>query len=177
MMNYLTIFLDYVGRYGPSILFLFSVILLWNKTNYLTYYVYGFILNALLTLILKGIIKQPRPSEDPKEFNLAIKNGHRFIFKNGIPYDIFGMPSGHSNSALFTSVFVFLSLKDFKILSGFLIMSLLIMSQRVVDNRHTVFQVIVGASIGALCAYLFYYFSQSKLKGKIEEKPDDNGPL
>ena len=166
-----------LGGMGPVILYLIANYLLWDKPATFYYYQVGFLISTILNLVLKCIIKQPRPSEDPKEFNLAIKNGHRFIFKNGIPYDIFGMPSGHSNSALFTSVFVFLSLKDFKILSGFLIMSLLIMSQRVVDNRHTVFQVIVGASIGALCAYLFYYFSQSKLKGKIEEKPDDNGPL
>ena len=51
------------------------------------------------------------------------------------------------------------------------------MSQRVIDNFHTVFQVTVGAGVGALYAYLFYYFTQQSLKGKIEEKPDDDGPL
>jgi membrane-associated phospholipid phosphatase len=165
------------GSLGPIILYLIANYLLWDKPTTFYYYQVGFVTSAILNLVLKGIFKQPRPSEDPKEFNLAIKNGHRFIFKNGIPHDIFGMPSGHSLTSLFTTIFIFLSLKNVKILLGFLAMSLLIMSQRVIDNHHTFFQVIVGASVGALYAYLFYYFSSEKLKGKIEEKPDDNGPL
>jgi len=166
-----------LGNLGPIILYLIANYLLWDKPTTFYYYQVGFVTSAILNLVLKGIFKQPRPSEDPKEFNLAIKNGHRFIFKNGIPHDIFGMPSGHSLTSLFTTIFIFLSLKNVKILFGFLAMSLLIMSQRVIDNHHSLFQVIVGASVGALYAYLFYYFSSEKLKGKIEEKPDDNGPL
>jgi len=166
-----------LGNLGPIILYLIANYLLWDKPTTFYYYQVGFVTSAILNLVLKGIFKQPRPSEDPKEFNLAIKNGHRFIFKNGIPHDIFGMPSGHALTSLFTTIFIFFSLKNVKVLLGFLAMSLLIMSQRVIDNHHTVFQVIVGASVGGLYAYLFYYFSSEKLKGKIEEKPDDNGPI
>jgi membrane-associated phospholipid phosphatase len=108
MMHYIIIFLDYIGLFGPLILFLFSVFLLWNKSNYLTYYVYGSVLNGLLTLILKGIFKQPRPSEDPRLFNLAIKESKRFKFIDGYPYDIFGMPSGHSSSVLYSTMFIFI---------------------------------------------------------------------
>ena len=176
-MNILSLIFTKLGNLGPIILYLIANYLLWDKPTSFYYYQVGFVTSAILNLVLKGIFKQPRPSEDPKQFNLAIKNGHRFIFKNGIPHDIFGMPSGHSVASLFTTVFVFLTLKDKKILSGLLAMSLLIMSQRVIDNHHTFFQVIVGASVGLLYAYLFYYFSEEKLKGKIEEKPDDNGPL
>ncbi len=166
-----------LGNFGPIILYIAASYLLWKKNTSFYYYQVGFFTSAILNLVLKGIFKQPRPSEDPKEFNLAIKNGNRFIFKNGVPHDIFGMPSGHSLASLFTTTFVFLSLNDIKITLGFFIMSLLIMSQRVIDNHHTVFQVFVGAGVGALYAYLFYYFSEEKLKGQIEEKPDDNGPL
>jgi membrane-associated phospholipid phosphatase len=176
-MNILSCIFSKLGSFGPIILYLIADYLLWDKPTTFYYFQVGFVTSAILNLILKGIFKQPRPSEDPKEFNLAIKNGHRFIFKNGIPHDIFGMPSGHSSASLFITLFVFFSLRDYKILLGFLLMSLLIMSQRVIDNHHTVFQVIVGASAGALYAYLFYYFSEEKIKGKIEEKPDDNGPL
>jgi membrane-associated phospholipid phosphatase len=166
-----------LGKFGPIILYLIANYLLWDKPTTFYYYQVGFVTSGILNLVLKGIFKQPRPSEDPKQFNLAIKNGHRFIFKNGIPHDIFGMPSGHSVASLFTSVFVLLALKDYKIFSGFLAMSLLIMSQRVIDNHHTIFQVVVGACLGILYAYLFYYFSEEKLKGEIQEKHDDNGPL
>jgi membrane-associated phospholipid phosphatase len=176
-MEFLSLYFTKLGSFGPIILYLAASYLLWIKNTSFYYYQVGFFTSAILNLVLKGIFKQPRPSEDPKEFNLAIKNGHRFIFKNGIPHDIFGMPSGHSLTSLFTTTFIFLCLQDFKISLGFLTMSLLIMSQRVIDNHHTVFQVTVGACVGSLYAYLFYYFTQQSLKGVIEEKPDDNGPL
>ena len=176
-MNSLSLIFSNLGGFGPIILYLIADYLLWDKPTTFYYFQVGFVTSAILNLVLKGIFKQPRPSEDPKEFYLAIKNGHRFIFKNGIPHDIFGMPSGHSSASLFITVFVFLSLRDYKILFGFLLMSLLIMSQRVIDNHHTIFQVAVGACVGGLYAYLFYYFSQEKLKGIIDTKPDDNGPL
>ncbi len=70
------------------------------------YYVYGFALNAILTLGLKGIFKQPRPSEDLKLFNLAIKDSKRFKFVDGYPYDIFGMPSGHASSVIYSTMFI-----------------------------------------------------------------------
>lgn len=165
------------GRVGPIILLLISSYLLWDKPTLFYYYQFGFITSAILNIILKGILKYPRPSEDPKEFNLALKNGKRFIFKNGIPHDIFGMPSGHSQASMFTTAFIFLALKNTKITLIFLIMSLLIMYQRIKDNHHTFIQVFVGAIVGMLYAYLFYYFSQQSLTGKLNEKPDDNGPL
>lgn len=165
------------GRIGPIILLIISSYLLWDKPTLFYYYQFGFITSAILNIILKGIFKYPRPSEDPKEFNLALKNGKRFIFKNGIPHDIFGMPSGHSQASMFTTAFIFLALKNTKITLIFLIMTLLIMYQRIKDNHHTFMQVFVGAIVGMLYAYLFYYFSQQSLTGKLNEKPDDNGPL
>ena len=141
-----------LGNVGPIILYIAASYLLWKKNTAFYYYQVGFFTSAILNLVLKGIFKQPRPSEEPKEFNLAIKNGHRFIFKNGIPHDIFGLPSGHSNASLFTTVFIFLSLNDVKITLGFLVYSLLIMSQRVIDNFHTVFQVAVGVKRKHQCA-------------------------
>ena len=177
MMNYLSVFLDYLGVYGPSILFLFSVFLLWNKTNYLTYYVYGFILNALLTLILKGIIKEPRPSEDPKLFNLATKEPKRFKFINGYPYDVFGMPSGHSSSVLYSTIFIFLVFKNNRFLFIYLLFSINTLFQRVNSNSHTVTQVLAGAFVGSIFSYLIYYMARQKIMGNLILKMDDNGPI
>lgn len=166
-----------VGSFGLIILYIVASYLLWRKNTSFYYFQVGVFTCAILNLILKGIFKQPRPSEDPNQFNLALKNGSRFIFKNGIPYDIFGMPSGHSQISLFITTFVFLCLKNTKILLGFLLLSLIIMSQRVIDEHHTVFQVFIGAGVGILYGYLFYFFTQQSLKGIIRMKPDDNGPL
>jgi membrane-associated phospholipid phosphatase len=97
--------------------------------------------------------------------------------KEGIPYDMFGMPSGHSQSSLFSSLFLFLSLRDTRITLFYLFLSLITALQRVVYNYHTVFQVIVGAMVGLLFGYAVYFVAGEKLKGKIREKRDDFGPL
>jgi membrane-associated phospholipid phosphatase len=51
------------------------------------------------------------------------------------------------------------------------------MAQRVVYNHHTIFQVIVGALVGAGFGYLVYFLAREKIKGRITEKVDDFGPM
>jgi membrane-associated phospholipid phosphatase len=166
-----------IGNYGPIILNLYSCYLLWEKENLLAYYGIGSILNLLLNVILKGLLQQPRPSEDPKQFALALRHGERFIFRNGIPYDIFGMPSGHAQSCFFSTVFVFLSIKKYNSLLVYLLISFVTIYQRVEYNYHTVWQVIIGAIIGVLFAYCMFFMLEQKLKGLIREKPDDDAPI
>jgi membrane-associated phospholipid phosphatase len=165
------------GKKGPIILFIYSIYLLWNKSNLLYYYISGFFLNTILSLVLKGIIKEPRPSEDPKLFNIALKHSIRFKFVNGYPHDIFGMPSGHAQSAFFSTIFIYLALKNIKISILYLIVALLIMYQRVLFNRHTVLQVFAGAIVGVLFGGFMYYMARQKIMGKLRAKPDDDGPL
>jgi len=176
-MDILSLVITKLGNTGPVILFIIANFLLWNKSTMWFYYNIGFLFNAILNTVIKGILKFPRPSEDPKEFNLAIKNGHHFIFKNGIPHDIFGMPSGHSQAVFFTTFFIYLALKKYKITLYFFLFSLLVIYQRVKDNYHTPLQVLCGSIAGALFAYLIYFFAQQSLKGVVREKPDDNGPI
>lgn len=166
-----------IGGNGPIILNFLSIYLLWDKHNLLFYYIIGIFVNTILNLILKGIFQQPRPSEDYDKFNLALKNGKRFIFKNGVPFDIFGMPSGHAQSALYSTVFIYLALQKTNILYLYLLFSLLIITQRVVYNYHTVFQVIVGAFVGVLFGYFVFSLAEKKIKNRIREKSDDFGPI
>ena len=114
MINFNYIYSN-VGIFGPVILYIVASYLLWKKNTSFYYFQVGVFTCTILNLVLKGIFKQPRPSEDPKQFSLALKNGYRFIFKNGIPHDIFGMPSGHSQSAMFTTTFIWLSINNIKI--------------------------------------------------------------
>ena len=165
------------GGYGPLILYFLSWYLLWDSHNLFFYYTLGFFLDNILNLVLKGILQQPRPSEDLKKFQLALTHGKRFIFKNGMPHDIFGMPSGHSESSLYSTMFVYLALRDTKLLYIYLTISLITMTQRVVFNYHTILQVIAGASVGIGFGYIMYNLAREKIKGKIEEKSDDNGPV
>lgn len=166
-----------IGSFGPLILIFLSMHLLWDNSNLFFYYTIGVFLNAILNLILKGLIQQPRPSEDIKTFNLALNHGKRFIFKNGIPHDIFGMPSGHTQSMIFSTVFIYLSLRRKNWLYVYLLISLLTMMQRVVYNQHTILQVLIGVFVGAGFGYMVYFLAREKIKGRITEKRDDFGPI
>jgi membrane-associated phospholipid phosphatase len=170
-------FIHNFGKSGPFVLFVYSVYLLWNKSNLLYYYICGIFLDAILNLVLKGIIKEPRPSEDPKLFNVALKHSIRFKFIDGYPYDVFGMPSGHAQSSFFSTVFIYLALKDIKITILYLIVSLLTMYQRVLFNSHTVLQVLAGALVGILFGGFIHLMARQKIMGKLRAKKDDNGPI
>jgi membrane-associated phospholipid phosphatase len=145
-----------IGKFGPVILLISSLYLLRNN-NLFFYYLLGFLGNLLLNLFLKGMFKCPRPSENLKSFNLALKRNERFKFVNGIPHDIFGMPSGHAESVFYSTVFIYLALKDTTITIMYLLLSLLTMYQRVKFNAHTILQVIVGAIVGIIFGFFVYY--------------------
>lgn len=176
----MNIFMDLfheVEIYGPAVLGVLPIYLLWDKTTLFFYYIVGFFISALVNLGLKGLLQMPRPSEDTSRFNLALNHGRRFVFKSGIPYDIFGMPSGHAQMAFYSTTFIYLSLKNLSLLCGFLFVSLLTISQRVVFNYHTPLQVIVGAIVGVLMGYLVYDMARNKIAVRISEKMDDLGPI
>ncbi len=165
------------GKVGPIVLFFSSVYLLWNKNNLFYYYLFGFFLNSILNLVLKGIFKQPRPLDDPKLFNVALKHSNKFKFINGYPYDIFGMPSRHAESAFFSTIFIYLALKNIKITLIYFFISLLIIYQRVLFKNHSVLQVLVGALVGILFGSFIYYMARQKIIGKLTAKKDDDGPI
>jgi len=177
MINYSEIIIkiiDTIGYFGPQILAVISVFLLMNKTTLLTIYFIGFIINSFLNIILKGVIKEPRPSEDKHLFNIWLNNEMK---TDRHWYDRFGMPSGHAESVFYSTVFIFLALKNVNLTVLYLIISANTLYQRVKYKNHTVSQVIVGSIIGAVLASFFYYYSKVILKGKMKLKPDDNAPL
>jgi len=169
--------LEEVGYYGPIILIFLSIYLLWDHNNLFFFYIIGLICDIILNIILKTIIQQPRPNLDSKQLQLALKNNKRFLYKDGIPYDLFGMPSGHVESSAFSTAYVYLALRQTNWLYVYLIMDAIIMYQRVTSNDHSTAQVIVGALVGTGLAYVMYQFAENKIKGHIREKPDDNGPI
>jgi membrane-associated phospholipid phosphatase len=177
LQNIFEIGFKYLGSFAPLILIAYSFFILRNKHNLSFYYTVGVFLNSVLNLFLKGIIQQPRPIEDPKLFYLALKHGKHQIFKDYIPFNIFGMPSGHAQSCIFSTVFIYFSLRNIKMLFFYLFVSFITMTQRVVYKRHTILQVIVGAIVGGLFGYSVYYLAEENLKGNIKEKRDDDAPI
>lgn len=174
MMNTLHKVMKYTGKYGPFIMFFPTVFLLSNKKNALIYYVTGFFLNSITNVCLKLMIQQPRPSDDKAKFDLALERGKQFLF---IPYDVFGMPSGHSQSVAFTTVFVFLTIQNNWFRLFCLAVALITLWQRVEYNHHTVLQVVIGSMVGSLIAYLMFCMNKMNIGGLLKEKRDDNAPI
>jgi membrane-associated phospholipid phosphatase len=166
-----------LGAYGPIFLVILSWYLLWDHKNLFFYFNVGMIANAVLNIILKGLIQDPRPMFDNEKISLVKRHAKEYFFQNGIPFDIFGMPSGHAQMALFMSVFIFLSLKRTNLLYLYLVFSLLICYQRVLSEYHSILQVIVGSIVGSSFAYIVYQLAREKIKGKIRERYDDDGPV
>lgn len=169
--------LKQIGSYGPLILLLFSIFLLRNKSNLLFYYILFFGISVILNVVLKGLIQQQRPCIDRETFQLMMKNKERYIKKNGVPYDIFGMPSGHSQSVVFSTIFIYLSLRDFNILLFYILISLITLFQRVVNNHHTILQVVLGSFVGIVLGYIGYNMARINIEGKKTTKKDDYGPI
>ncbi len=159
-----------VGFISPLILILYSIRLLWDKQTLIVYYLVGLFCNTLLNYVLKGIIKQPRPSQNEKLINLALNNGRVFS------YDIYGMPSGHAQSSLYSTIFIWLVFQNKNILILYLFLTLLTMYNRINTKSHTILQVIVGAIIGTIMGYFIFYIATKKIKGKFKPKEEDNAP-
>jgi len=162
-----------IGSYGPLLLFFQSTFFLQKKPNYMIYYIIGFLFDGLTNLLLKGIIKQPRPFINVDTYNLALMHLRRFMFKDGILFDLYGMPSGHSQSVMFSTTFMMLVLRNKLVASLYLFISLITLYQRVEKNMHTIPQVLVGALFGVCTGGLFYYLGQRNLIGNLKEKLDD----
>jgi membrane-associated phospholipid phosphatase len=166
-----------IGGYGPGILMFLSWYLLWDNQNLFFYYNIGTFANIILNVILKGLIQEPRPMFDSKKISLLKIHKKEYFFQNGIPFDIYGMPSGHAQGVFFSTIYIFLCLKQKKWLYIYLLISLLTCYQRVKYDYHYLSQVIVGSIIGASFGYFVYELALKKIKGLIKIKPDDFAPI
>lgn len=169
--------LNDLGFYGPFILIILSIYFLLDHKNLLFYYVIGIFINMILNIILKGIIQEPRPLFDNKKVSLALTHAKRLFYQNGVPFNLFGMPSGHAQNSFFSTIFIYLALRKMNITYIYLALTILTCIQRITSNYHSINQVIVGSFIGSLFAFFIYYLAQIKLRGKIRLKSDDNGPI
>jgi membrane-associated phospholipid phosphatase len=163
-----------VGENGPWILIFANILLMFKKTHFQFYYILFTLINVLLNTLLKPLFKHPRPSIDNETFRAVLKRNERFIKRNGHPYDIFGMPSGHTQSVIYSTVYNYLVFYDYQMTICFLLISLLTMIQRVVYNHHTILQIMVGGFIGVFVGYIAYYFAKNNIVGKFSIKHDDN---
>ena len=162
-----------VGRMGPVVLIIMSVCLLRNTQKLLFYYVSGTVINTILNFVLKNIIQQSRPHDDQNAFNLLLNNRSNY-FDSVTSLDIFGMPSGHSQSALFSTVFIYLSFGRTNIVYFYLLVTSVVLWQRISFGFHTIMQVFVGGVVGSLLAMFMFSIAQKNLGGVLKLKDDDD---
>ena len=163
--------LDWFGYLAPTTLFCSSIVLLYKKKIMLSLFIIGSILNLSINYILKGVIKQPRPTEDIQIFNASKMLDKRIGFER------YGMPSGHAQMVFYSTAFIFFALNNGYISFVYLVVSIISMYQRVKYKNHTTSQVIAGAVAGAVTGYLFYFMATLKISGPLKLKMDDNAPI
>jgi membrane-associated phospholipid phosphatase len=158
---------DSIGFFAPSILFVLSVLFLRHMSNYLKFYIVGSLLNTILNILLKMIIKEPRPSKEQKFIEIGVTNG------SSISFDKFGMPSGHAQNCGFSLAFITLVFNNPFITTLYLIISLSSLMQRYLYNNHTILQLVVGFTIGLFTGYITYLLGSKYIMGNIKIKKDD----
>ena len=159
---------NYIGLYAPSILFFLSLFLLRNMTKYLSFFVVGFIFNNILNIVLKLLIKEPRPTTDQKAIEIGVVNGAR------IGFDKFGMPSGHAQNCGYCLVFIIMTLNNHFITTLYLLLSIISLFQRYLNNNHTILQLIIGLIVGTFFGCLTYNIANKYIMGNIKMKKDDH---
>jgi membrane-associated phospholipid phosphatase len=142
--NPLIIF-DYIGHYGPPILFALTCYSLFHRNVYLLVFVIGSMVNYMINIFLKETIREPRP-ENPLEFI----DSHNLIGNN-----YYGLPSGHAQITLFSLTFFYLTNGYERIYTLFVMTCITIITlyQRWKYRRHTIKQLYVGSIIGATIAW------------------------
>jgi len=163
--------IDYIGLFGPILLFLLTLLFLRNMTTYLWFFVVGFIINNIINIILKLVIKEPRPTSDQKAIEIGVVNGAR------IGFDKFGMPSGHTQNCGYCLSFITMAMNTPFITMFYSVITIISLYQRHLYKNHTLFQLLIGLTIGLGCGYITYHMGHSYITGNIQIKQDDNGPL
>jgi membrane-associated phospholipid phosphatase len=163
--------IDYIGLYAPIILCLASLILLRNMSMYLWFFVGGFMLNNLVNIILKLVIKEPRPSKDQKAIEIGVVNGAR------IGFDKFGMPSGHAQNCGYCLSFITMAINEPIVTTIYSVITIISVFQRHIYKNHTAFQLLIGLVIGLGFGYITYNIGHQYVTGDIRLKIDDDAPL
>jgi len=173
---------DNVGFYGPGLIFIIAIYLLYKTPILVTTFTIGYVLNILFNYLLKGIFRMPCPNENMKKFDAEIR------MNKYIDLARFGMPSGHAQTMLYSLVFVSFALlsKKNKVkgintsrnwIVLMVILSIITLTQRVYFKWHSFEQILVGSIIGALIGYGFFYYSQLQSRGSLTMKEEQWAPI
>lgn len=136
--------LDYIGYYGPIILLLVAIMILISRTKTLVLYILFFAINVYLNGILKSLFREPRPAGNMLFNDMENTDGG----------EQYGMPSGHAQSVAYTATFLYLFTKSPDIFMGACFIGAITLYQRYKYKRHSIGQLLAGATAGVLVAGL-----------------------
>jgi membrane-associated phospholipid phosphatase len=142
--------IDTIGFFGPHIILLIGIIILWKLNQYFYGYVLFFIINTFINKFIKLVVRQPRP-KDGKNIMDFEKNVY-----DGV--EEYGMPSGHAQSCFYSMSYLYLVKEN----SIWLIINLFITNltiyQRWSYHRHTAQQLMVGSIVGIIVGWTSVIF-------------------
>lgn len=148
----------FTPHYTLIALFLSFYVLYLQKYAFPDYikYLFFIVINGIINIILKNMIKQPRPlsiSSIDKD-----KNKDKDLLTLILQYDKYGMPSGHTQFMGFNTLYTYLISKNVYILVLQSIVTILSFRQRIMDGFHTFKQTLFGLIIGTIVAYSSYSY-------------------
>lgn len=133
--------LEKIGMYGHLLMFgLVTYYFFYMKSALWGYWI-GSVVNETVVVILKRIIKQPRPSP---------------ITSNTEAHDYYGMPSGHTQHTVFSIVYMALMNPNVIWLLCLTLLSGVSVYERVHNNKHSISQIAVGGMLGIMMAGIAY---------------------
>ena len=150
---------DLIGHYGPVISFALTFYSIIHQIPYLTAFVFGSILNIILNMYLKTIIREPRPENQIEYID------HNPDYDDLTGFNEFGMPSGHAQTVMFALMFLFLVKGHTPFTYAIFFISVLTIYQRWKYNRHTVRQLMIGSAVGILFAWIVFHATYTYLHG------------
>lgn len=114
-------------------------------------YFYLLILNGIINTLLKHLIREKRPLDNLDTLGKQILN-----------FDKYGMPSGHTQSTGFNTLYTYLVSRNKYVLVIQSILTFLTFKQRIDDKFHTFKQTLYGLIIGIMIAFISYYYLNNK---------------
>ena len=146
------------NRFYICLFLVFPLFFFYQYPSIYIYYYCGVLVNITTNVLLKGILRQARPRK----------------IVSSLPFDEYGMPSGHSQLISFLTVFTSLYYQNQYVTVVLLLLSIYTISERIVNQYHTVLQTIIGSGIGGFIGYFFYKGMVEKNVGELTTKTDDN---
>lgn len=137
--------IEQIGYHGPRITVAITAFALFDQIKYLTMFIVFYLVEYYLNGVLKQMIRQPRPRGYLDDKN---DDGGTYTGK-----EQYGMPSGHSMSVWYSTIFLWLVKKNPYLLLLELAIGLNTMYQRWAFKKHSVEQILVGSVLGGSLAW------------------------